>query len=38
MPEPEIFIIGDYRSPTGPARVTKAYIEGLKKAGVHYEY
>ena len=38
MPEPEIFIIGDYRSPTGPARVTKAYIEGLKKAGVHFRY
>ena len=38
MPEPEIFIIGDYRSPTGPANVTRAYIEGLKKRGEHFRY
>ena len=38
MPEPVIFIIGDYRSPTGPARVTRAYIEGLKKKGVPFKY
>ena len=38
MSEPEIFIIGDYRSPTGPAKVTRAYIDGLKRRGEHFRY
>lgn len=38
MQEPEIFIIGDYRSPTGPANVTRSYIEGLKKRGCRFKY
>lgn len=38
MSEPVIFIIGDHRSPTGPANVTREYIEGLKRKNIPFEY
>lgn len=38
MQDPMLFIIGDYRSSTGPANVTLAYIEGMKRTGIPFKY